>query len=75
MSDFRAQIEANLFGTIIVTKAALPYFRERKGGHFVQFSLSVAGTRRHQSVSTGMYFDVAVGDVEIAGCVCAGAND
>ena len=38
ISDFRAQIETNLFGTIIVTKAALPYFRERKRGHFVQFS-------------------------------------
>ena len=38
MSDFRAQIETNLFGTIIVTKAALPHFRERKAGHFVQFS-------------------------------------
>jgi NAD(P)-dependent dehydrogenase (short-subunit alcohol dehydrogenase family) len=38
MCDFRAQIETNLFGTIIVTKAALPYFRERKEGHFVQFS-------------------------------------
>src|SRR6201981_1548914 len=38
MSDFRAQIETNLFGTIIVTKAALPYFRERKGGPFGQFS-------------------------------------
>src|ERR1700746_2463735 len=38
MSDFRAQIETNLFGTIIVTKAALPYFRERKAGHFFQFS-------------------------------------
>ena len=38
MSDFRAQIETNLFGTIIVTKAALPYFRQRKVGHFVQFS-------------------------------------
>src|SRR6202041_1514985 len=38
LSEFRAQIETNLFGTIIVTKAALPYFRERKGGHFVQFS-------------------------------------
>jgi len=38
MSDFRAQIETNLFGTIIVTKAALPYFRQRKAGHFVQFS-------------------------------------
>jgi NAD(P)-dependent dehydrogenase (short-subunit alcohol dehydrogenase family) len=38
MSDFRAQIETNLFGTIIVTKAALPYFRQRKAGHFVQFT-------------------------------------
>jgi NAD(P)-dependent dehydrogenase (short-subunit alcohol dehydrogenase family) len=38
MEDFRAQIETNLFGTIIVTKAALPYFRERKAGHFIQFS-------------------------------------
>jgi NAD(P)-dependent dehydrogenase (short-subunit alcohol dehydrogenase family) len=38
LSDFRAQIETNLFGTIIVTKAALPYFRERKAGHFFQFS-------------------------------------
>jgi NAD(P)-dependent dehydrogenase (short-subunit alcohol dehydrogenase family) len=38
ISDFRAQIETNLFGTIIVTKAALPYFRERKSGRFIQFS-------------------------------------
>ena len=38
LSDFRAQIETNLFGTIIVTKAALPYFREKKAGHFLQFS-------------------------------------
>jgi len=27
--SFRAQIETNLFGVIIMTKAALPYFRER----------------------------------------------
>src|ERR1700704_847490 len=38
ISEFRAQIETNLLGTIIVTKAALPYFRQRKAGHFVQFS-------------------------------------
>src|ERR1700740_2382892 len=38
ISDFRAQIETNLFGTIIVTKAVLPYFRQRRAGHFVQFS-------------------------------------
>ena len=34
MADFRAQIETNLFGTIIVTKAALPYFREKEGRPF-----------------------------------------
>src|SRR5580658_4795563 len=27
LADFRAQIETNLFGVIIMTKAALPYFR------------------------------------------------
>ncbi|HEY0702499.1 MAG TPA: oxidoreductase [Candidatus Acidoferrales bacterium] len=42
ISDFRAQIETNLFGTIIVTKAALPYFREKRAGRFIQFS-SVGG--------------------------------
>jgi NAD(P)-dependent dehydrogenase (short-subunit alcohol dehydrogenase family) len=42
ISEFRAQIETNLFGTIIVTKAALPYFRERKAGRFAQIS-SVGG--------------------------------
>ena len=29
VEEFRAQIETNLFGVIILTKAALPYFRER----------------------------------------------
>ena len=29
LEDFRAQIETNLFGVIILTKAVLPYFRER----------------------------------------------
>jgi NAD(P)-dependent dehydrogenase (short-subunit alcohol dehydrogenase family) len=42
LSDFRAQIETNLFGTIIVTKAALSYFRERERGQFIQLS-SVGG--------------------------------
>jgi NAD(P)-dependent dehydrogenase (short-subunit alcohol dehydrogenase family) len=42
LADFRAQIETNLFDTIIMTKAAIPYFRERKAGYFVQFS-SVGG--------------------------------
>src|ERR1700686_1019508 len=42
LSEFRAQIETNLFGTIIVTKAAPRYFREKKAGQFIQFS-SVGG--------------------------------
>ena len=35
LTDFRAQIEANLFGVIIMTKAVLPYFRERRTGHII----------------------------------------
>ena len=42
LSDFRRQIETNLFGTIIVTKAALPILRRQGAGHFLQFS-SVGG--------------------------------
>jgi NAD(P)-dependent dehydrogenase (short-subunit alcohol dehydrogenase family) len=42
LSAFRAQIEANLFGTIIMTKAAIPHMRARRRGHIVQFS-SVGG--------------------------------
>jgi NAD(P)-dependent dehydrogenase (short-subunit alcohol dehydrogenase family) len=40
--DFRAQIETNLFGVIIMTKAVLPYFRERGAGHIIQVT-SIAG--------------------------------
>jgi NAD(P)-dependent dehydrogenase (short-subunit alcohol dehydrogenase family) len=40
--SFRRQIETNLFGTIIMTKAAIPHMRERRKGHIVQFS-SVGG--------------------------------
>lgn len=38
ITDFRAEIETNLFGTIIVTKAALPYMRKQGFGHIIQFS-------------------------------------
>ncbi len=40
--DFRAQVEANLWGTINVSKAALPVMREQKSGTFVQVS-SIGG--------------------------------
>jgi len=42
LDDFRAQIETNLFGVIIMTKAVLPYFRERRAGYIVQVT-SIAG--------------------------------
>jgi NAD(P)-dependent dehydrogenase (short-subunit alcohol dehydrogenase family) len=42
LSSFRRQIETNLFGTIIMTKAVIPQRRERRRGHIIQFS-SVGG--------------------------------
>jgi NAD(P)-dependent dehydrogenase (short-subunit alcohol dehydrogenase family) len=38
LPDFRAQIETNLFGVIIMTKAVLPYFRARRAGHIIQIT-------------------------------------
>jgi NAD(P)-dependent dehydrogenase (short-subunit alcohol dehydrogenase family) len=52
LSAFRQQIETNLFGTIIVTKAALPILRRQGAGHFIQFS-SVGG--RIGAVGRGPY--------------------
>lgn len=42
LASFRRQIETNLFGTIITTKAAIPIMREQRSGHIIQFS-SVGG--------------------------------
>src|SRR5258708_38527725 len=42
LADFRAQIETNLFGVIIMTKTVLPYFRERATGHVIQIA-SIGG--------------------------------
>lgn len=42
LDSFRRQIETNLFGAIIMTKAVIPVMRERRSGHIVQFS-SVGG--------------------------------
>ncbi|ROO87742.1 NADP-dependent 3-hydroxy acid dehydrogenase YdfG [Actinocorallia herbida] len=36
--DFRAQFEANFFGVVNVTRAALPVLRRQRSGMFVQFS-------------------------------------
>jgi NAD(P)-dependent dehydrogenase (short-subunit alcohol dehydrogenase family) len=42
LESFRRQIDVNLIGTIIVTKAAIPVLRRQRRGHIVQFS-SVGG--------------------------------
>lgn len=42
LAEFRTQIETNLFGTIIMTKAAIPVMRGQGAGHIIQFS-SVGG--------------------------------
>jgi NAD(P)-dependent dehydrogenase (short-subunit alcohol dehydrogenase family) len=42
IEEFRAQIETNLFGVIILTKAVLPHFRAQGSGHFIQVT-SIAG--------------------------------
>jgi NAD(P)-dependent dehydrogenase (short-subunit alcohol dehydrogenase family) len=40
--DFRAQVETNLWGTINVTRAALPVMHRQRSGHVIQIS-SVGG--------------------------------
>jgi NAD(P)-dependent dehydrogenase (short-subunit alcohol dehydrogenase family) len=42
MEDFRAQVEVVFFGTVHVTKAALPIMRRQGRGHFIQVA-SVGG--------------------------------
>src|SRR6185437_7921336 len=42
LDDFRAQVDANLFGVVNVTKAALPALRARGAGHVIQVS-SIGG--------------------------------
>jgi NAD(P)-dependent dehydrogenase (short-subunit alcohol dehydrogenase family) len=54
LADFRAQVDANLFGVVNVTKAALPILREQGGGHIIQVSsiggrLATAGLAAYQA--------------------------
>ncbi|MBY8829823.1 oxidoreductase [Hephaestia mangrovi] len=52
LESFRRQIETNLFGTIIVTRAAIPLFRQRRSGRFIQIS-SIGG--RAGAIGRGAY--------------------
>jgi NAD(P)-dependent dehydrogenase (short-subunit alcohol dehydrogenase family) len=42
LDEFRAVLETNLLGVIYVSKAALPYFRAQRSGHYLNFS-SIGG--------------------------------
>jgi NAD(P)-dependent dehydrogenase (short-subunit alcohol dehydrogenase family) len=52
LDDFRAQIDANFYGVVYLTKAALPILREQGSGHIIQVS-SVGG--RTSSVGLAAY--------------------
>ncbi len=52
INSFREQIETNLFGTINVTKAAIPLFRQQRAGRFIQIS-SIGG--RAGAIGRGAY--------------------
>jgi NADP-dependent 3-hydroxy acid dehydrogenase YdfG len=52
LDDFRAQIDANFYGVVYVTKAAVPVLRQQGSGHIIQIS-SVGG--RLSSVGLAAY--------------------
>ncbi|MFG1810031.1 SDR family NAD(P)-dependent oxidoreductase [Streptomyces sp. NPDC049040] len=58
--DFRAQVDANLFGVVRLTRAALPVMREQRSGHVVQVS-SVGGRMATPGLSAYQSAKWAVG--------------
>ena len=70
LADFRAQIETNLFGVIIVTKAAIPLMREQGAGHIIQFSSigGLVGAVGRAPYSAAKWRDLSVStDFELGG--------
>jgi NAD(P)-dependent dehydrogenase (short-subunit alcohol dehydrogenase family) len=59
-ADFREQVDANLFGVVNVTKAALPVMREQGSGHVIQVS-SVGGRVTTPGLSAYQAAKFAVG--------------
>lgn len=52
LESFRRQIETNLFGTVIVSKAVIPLFRQQRSGRLIQIS-SIGG--RAGAIGRGAY--------------------
>src|ERR1041385_4812187 len=74
LTDFRAQVDANLFGVVNVTKAALPLLREQGGGHIIQVSsiggrLATAGLSAYQAAkwAVGGFSEVLAKEVSPLG--------
>jgi NAD(P)-dependent dehydrogenase (short-subunit alcohol dehydrogenase family) len=67
--DFRAQVDANLFGVVNVTKAALPVLRAQGGGRIIQVSsiggrLATPGLSAYQAAkwAVGGFSEVLAGE-------------
>jgi NAD(P)-dependent dehydrogenase (short-subunit alcohol dehydrogenase family) len=74
LDDFRRQIETNLFGTIIVTKAAIPLMRKQHAGHIIQFSsvggrIGAPGRAPYSAAKWGVegFSEVLVREMELIG--------
>jgi NAD(P)-dependent dehydrogenase (short-subunit alcohol dehydrogenase family) len=74
LDEFREQIETNLFGTIIVTKAAIPVMRAQGSGHIIQFSsvggrLGAPGRAPYSAAKWGVegFSEVLAGEMALVG--------
>ncbi|ETI63074.1 oxidoreductase [Sphingobium sp. C100] len=74
LASFRRQIETNLFGTIIMTKAAIPHMRARRSGHIIQFSsvggrLGAPGRAPYSAAKWGVegFSEVLAGEMKLIG--------
>lgn len=74
LDEFRDQIETNLFGTIIVTKAAIPVMRAQRSGHILQFSsvggrLGAPGRAPYSAAKWGVegFSEVLAGEMALVG--------
>jgi len=74
LEDIRREIETNLFGTIIVTKAVIPLMREQRRGHIINFSsvggrLGAAGRAAYSAAKWGVegFSEVLVKEMSLIG--------